>query len=120
MMPDRRLEEILLTFRDLDIPDGPPPEVVSRTLAGLRREPPKTLFFFLPERIRTMPLFFRIAAAVVVSTGILSVLTSDRKGPGVALADVLEHVRAARTMTYTMRIGDAPDVFRVSRMEPGL
>ncbi|MHC5537535.1 LolA family protein, partial [Singulisphaera rosea] len=51
-------------------------------------------------------------------TGI--VMTSGRKGPGVAFAEVLEHVQAARTMTYTMRIGDTSEPFRVSRMEPGL
>jgi outer membrane lipoprotein-sorting protein len=70
-----------------------------------------------------MPPIVRIAAALLVAagtTGLVSVMTSGQKGPGVAFADVLEHVQAARTITYTMRIGDDPTPFRVSRMEPGL
>src|SRR5438128_6005063 len=123
MMPDDRLDQALLAFRDSDVPDGPPPEIVSRTLAALQREGSKPRLSSLFERIRTMPPFVRIAAALLVAVGaagILSVMTSDRKGSGVAFADVLEHVRAAPTMTYTMRIGDDPKPFHVSRMEPGL
>src|SRR4051794_24116557 len=123
MMPDDRLDQVLLTLRDADIPDGPPPAIVSRTLANLQREAPKPRLFSLYERIRTMPPIVRIAAALLVAagtTGIVSVMTAGQKGPGVAFADALEHVRAARTITYTMRIGDDPTPFRVSRMEPGL
>src|SRR4051794_11065017 len=123
MMSDERLDQVLHAFRHGDVPDEPPPEVVSRTLAALQHEGSRPLLPSLFERIRTMPPFVRIAAAVLVAagaTGILSVVTSDRKGPGVAFADVLEHVRAARTMTYTMRIGNDPNPYRVSRMEPGL
>jgi hypothetical protein len=123
MMPDDRLDQVLRAFRDGDVPDGPPPEVVSRTLAALQREGSRRPLSPLFERIRTMPPFVRIAAALLVAagaTGLLSVMTSDRKGSGVAFADVLEHVRAARTMTFTMRIGDDPQPFHVSRREPGL
>ncbi|AGA28879.1 LolA family protein [Singulisphaera acidiphila] len=123
MMPDDQLDQILLTFRDVDIPDGPPPEIVSRTLADLQREAPGPRLFSLHERIRTMPPIVRIAAALLIAagtTGIVSVMTSGQKGPGIAFADAIEHVRAAHTITYTMRIGDDPTPFRVSRMEPGL
>jgi hypothetical protein len=123
MMPDDRLDDVLRAFRDGDVPDGPRPEIVSRTLAALQREGPRPRLSALFERFRTMPQFVRIAAALLVAAGataILSVMTSDRKGSGVAFADVLEHVRAARTMTYTMWIGDDPKPFHVSRMEPGL
>lgn len=123
MLPDERLDQALRAFRDSDLPDGPPPEVVSRTLAALQHEATRPSRPSLLERIRTMPPLVRIAAALLVAagaTGVLSIMTSDRKGPGVAFAGALEHVRAARTLTYTMRIGDDPMAYRVSRMEPGL
>jgi outer membrane lipoprotein-sorting protein len=123
MTPDDRLDQALVALRDLDIPDGPPPEIVSRALADLQRESSRPWLFSLYERIRTMPPIVRIAAALLIAagtTGLVSFMNSGRKGPGVAFADAVEHVRAARTITYTMRIGDDPIPFRVSRMEPGL
>src|SRR4051812_13213699 len=100
MTPDDRLVQDLLALRDCEVPDGPPAEIVSRTLAALQREdsrPPPPL---LLERIRTMPPLARFAAALLVAagtTGLVSVVTSGRRGPGVAFADAVEHVRAART-----------------------
>lgn len=123
MIPDDQLDQVILAFRDGDVPDGPPPEIASRTVVALQREGAKPALSPLLERIRSMPPFIRIAAALLVAagaTGFVSVLTSGGKGPGVAFADALEQVRAARTITYTMRIGDDPKPFRVSRMEPGL
>ena len=122
---DDRLDQALHDFRDADIPDGPPPEVLSQTLAALRlidgAKPPHSSH--LLNRMGTMPSFARIAAGLLIaagSIGLLSLLTPDRKGPGVAFADVLKQVQAARTMSYTMRFGDDPTPYRVSRMEPGL
>src|SRR6476661_7859097 len=120
MIPDDQLDTLLLSFRDSHIPDGPPPEIVSRTLADLRRDAPKPSHSPLYEKIRTMPPIVRIAAAVLFvagTTGILNLTTWGQKGPGIAFANAVEHVRAARTIRYTMRIGDDPTPFRVSRME---
>src|SRR5690242_10989925 len=107
MMPDERLDQVVDAFREDDIPDGPPSEVVAETLAFLHRERLNSSPTSLLERIKTMPTFFRVAAAVLVATsvtGVVSVMTSNRNGPGVAFAEVIERVRATRTVTYTMRI----------------
>ncbi|WP_435016152.1 LolA family protein [Tundrisphaera sp. TA3] len=120
-MPDERFDRILAEFRDRDTPDGPPADVVARTLAALRNEPDRRPKPTLAERIRTMPPFLRIAAGLLAAaaiTGLVAIETSSR-GPRAAFAQAIEQVRAARTMTYTMRIGDLEPI-RVSRMEPGL
>ncbi len=124
MRPDDRLDQALRAFRDVDVPDGPPSEILSRTLAALQRGGSRpSLASLALERFQTMPPILRIAAALLVAagtTGLVSVMTSSQKGPGVAFADALVHVQAARTITYTLRIGDDPKPYRVSRMEPGL
>ena len=123
MIPDDRIDQALHAFRDHDLPDGPPPDVVSRTLAALHRNGPNPAARSLFGRIKTMPSFVRIAAvllAAAIATGFLTVMNTGRKGPGVAFADALEHVRDARTMTYSSRTGDAAQAFRISRIDPGL
>src|SRR5262245_25511338 len=111
MTPDERLDQQLRSLRDGEILDGPPPEVVSRTLAALHHESSRQPSLSLWERFRSMPPLVRYAAAVVVAataTGLVSLATLGPKGPGVAFADALEQVRAARTVTYHMQIGDDP------------
>lgn len=123
MIADDRFEQALRAFRDADDAGEPSPALVSRTLAALRRDDlqPRALSLF--ERIKNMPPLFRIAAALLIAagvTGILSVVNSDKMGSRVAFADVIERVRDARTITYTMRIGEGTEPFRVSRIGSGL
>src|SRR5437764_572906 len=123
MTPDDRLDRDLHALRDSEVPEGPPAEIVSRTLAALHGKRSNTPLHSLLMRVRPRPAFARFAAALLLVAGIIgipSVLTSNPGGPGVFFADAVEHVRAARTVTYTMRIGDDPNPFRVSMMEPGL
>jgi hypothetical protein len=123
MTQDDRLDQGLRALHDCDVPDGPPSEIVSRTLASLQRKGFGPLLPSFLERFTTMPPLARFAAVLLLAAGIagtLTIMTSGRRGPGVAFADVVENVRAARTVTYTMRIGDDPKPFRVSLMEPGL
>jgi Predicted periplasmic protein (DUF2092) len=125
MTPDQRLDQDLLTLRDTDVPEGPPAEIVSRTLAALQRDrgahsaPVQTFI----KRLSTMPTFVRFAAAILLAAGIIgipTVFTTNPGGPGVVFADVIEQIRAARTVSYTMRVGDDPKPFHVFNMEPGL
>ncbi len=124
MIPDDRLDPILLDFRDGAVPDGPPPDVASRTLAALRagrsrRARPSPL-----ERIAMMPpLLLKIAAGLLVAagtTGLLGFFNAGPKDANAAFAEALEHVKAARSVAYTMRVGDDPNPFRVFWKEPGL
>jgi hypothetical protein len=122
MTPDDRLDQDLLTLRDSDVPDGPPPEIVSRTLTALYGEDSRAPHHSLIKRIRNMPTLIRFAATLLLAAGMIVipfVLTSNPRGPGAALAAVIEHIRAARTVTYTMRIGDEPKPYRVFLLEPG-
>lgn len=70
-----------------------------------------------------MPLLAKSAAALVLAlglTGLPSMLLPSRISAGAVFANVIEQVKAARTVTYTMRIGDDTRPYKVSLMEPGL
>jgi outer membrane lipoprotein-sorting protein len=122
MTPDDRLDQDLCTLRDSDVPDGPPPEIVSRTLAVLHREDSRDPHLSLIKRIRTMPTLVRFAALLLLAAGMIVIpfaLSPNPRGPGAAFAAVIEHIRAARTVTYTMRIGDDTKPYHVFLLEPG-
>jgi outer membrane lipoprotein-sorting protein len=123
MTPDDRLDQDLRTLRDSDVPDGPPPKLVARTLTALNREGSRTPHYSFIQRIRTMPTFVQFAAALLLAAGLIFIpfaLSPNPRGPGAAFAAVIERVRAARSVTYTMRIGDDPKPCRVFLLEPGL
>lgn len=123
MTPDERLDQVIQGFRDADIPDGPPPEVVAQTLAALQRENLKVSTPTPFRRLQTMSVPIRIAAALLLAAGIIgipNVLTSNRTSPGVVFAAVVAQVKAARTVSYTLRVGEKGEPIKISLREPGL
>src|SRR4051794_39166345 len=115
MTPDERLDHVIQRFRDTDIPDGPPPDIVAQTLMALQHENLKTPTPTRLRRLRTMPAPIRVAAALLFAAGIIgipNVLTSNPNSPGVVFAAVVAQVKAARTVSYTLRVGENTEPMR--------
>ncbi len=79
----------------------------------------------IPERMFTMRRMPRIAAAILILAiaGIAAWLTIGRGGASIAWADVQEHIRNARTLTYKISIqqeGKPNLEMDVMYMDPGL
>src|SRR5687768_2129464 len=97
---DGRLDRAVGALRAAPVPDGPPGAVFADTLKALRgaeySQRSQTLF----SRMTTMKSLSRIAAGVLLAGG-LAVLVLLRS-PSVTLADVVDKVAGARSLTYTM------------------
>jgi outer membrane lipoprotein-sorting protein len=100
---DELLDRSLAAMRDAPIPDGPPPGVFADTLSALRRaesesQPqlrPQTRF----QRILTMKSLSRLAASVVVATGVALALVTLRPS-GVAFGQIVDKLARAKALSF--------------------
>lgn len=96
------LEQSLAELRAAPVPDGPPPALVADTLAALREAARTDRRQLKIQRSTTMRYLTRIAAALVLIAGTAAMLFLAGKTSAVALADVVQKVRDAKTLTYTV------------------
>ena len=96
---DDALDHAAAALRRTKVPDGPPQETVSRTLAALNAKTDSRGTLFL-RRI-TMATTLKIAAAVLVAAGGLLYFTFGRTAKATtAFAEVAQKLRNAHTLSY--------------------
>jgi outer membrane lipoprotein-sorting protein len=95
------LDRSLAELRAAPVPDGPPPGVVAATLAALQAASPDRPPLQL-QRNKLMRHLTRLAAALILIAGTAALLFLAGKTSSVALADVVQKVRDARALTYTL------------------
>jgi outer membrane lipoprotein-sorting protein len=106
-----RLDQAVEAFNQMDVPSGPPGQVVKRTLAVIASESAKPHTFnfrgvFTMSRIKRIA----IAAVIVLAAGVLVSLFTSSNGGSVAFADVLKTSRTVRTVSYSYwkRVAEKP------------
>jgi outer membrane lipoprotein-sorting protein len=111
--PDDLLERSLSAIRAAPIPDGPSTQLVAQTLETLKNAQADPA----PLKLNHKPLtrkpltrwLARIAAVIVLIAGVAVMLFVAGKTSSVALADVVQKVREAKTLSFTANM-DMPNV----------
>jgi hypothetical protein len=98
--PGDVLERAVSVLRDVNVPDGPPPEIVEQTLArlgaGMDSRPVHLHRRIISMRLRTM---LAVAAAVVIVFGSVSFWGLHPRG-SMAFGDVLKNVLSVHTVQF--------------------
>ncbi|MGD9634160.1 MAG: outer membrane lipoprotein carrier protein LolA [Pirellulales bacterium] len=95
------LNRAVATTRQLPLPTGPSPAIMSRTLVALREAASQPDITFL-QRIYHMPWTTKIAAALATAASLLVVYVglSNLTGSAPAFADVVEVLNSVRSATW--------------------
>jgi hypothetical protein len=100
------LERALRAARNAPVPDGPPAELVDRTLAALRGasaagpKRPRFVSNTLITRITTMRFITKLAAAFILAAGVTLLAVLTLRPTSLAWADVLARVNAAKALSF--------------------
>ncbi len=120
---DGTIDRAIRALGELPIPPGPPPETIQAVLAAGMSQPKGAQ---VQKGIFTMNRFSKIAAVILIVAGITALvifLTVGRGGATIAWADVQQHIRNARTMTFkaTVEVEGLPNMEMTQMFkEPGL
>src|SRR3954470_24076376 len=93
------LERSLSAMRNAPIPDGPSQQLIADTLAALDKAAGDRLQLNF-QRKRTMRIITRLAASLLLAFGVAALIFVASRTSSVALADVVQKVRDARTLTF--------------------
>jgi outer membrane lipoprotein-sorting protein len=121
--PDDPLDRAADTLRRASVPEGPPEETITRTLAALRAATEaKPIPFY---RRKLMRYALRVAAVVLVAAGAALYFTGILPPrPALAFAEVAAKLHDARTLTYELTVEypnqKDPVKMKVLYKEPGL
>jgi outer membrane lipoprotein-sorting protein len=121
---DELLERSLSAMRNAPIPDGPSEQLIADTLAALDKAAGDRLHIN-NQRKRNMRIITRLAASLLVAFGVAALLFFAGRTSSVALADVIEKVRGAKTLSfnatadYPAALAQAPRHFKFMMKSSG-
>jgi outer membrane lipoprotein-sorting protein len=95
----RMLERSLSAMRNAPIPDGPSQQLIADTLAALDKAAGDRLHIN-NQRKRNMRIITRLAASLLLALGVAAMLFFSSRTSSVALADVIDKVRGAKTLSF--------------------
>ena len=106
--PDDVLERATASLRDMAMADGPPADVLARTMTALQaseRPARPHLLHALQQRIRTMNQIGRLATAtaIVVAVGAIALWGLGQRN-AIAFGQVIQQVRQVRTVKYKQTV----------------
>jgi outer membrane lipoprotein-sorting protein len=101
------LERSLNALRNAPIPDGPAQQLIADTLAALDTAANDRLHPNF-QRKRTMRIITRLAASLILAIGVAALIFLANRTSSVALADVVQKVRDAKTLTFNATASYAP------------
>jgi outer membrane lipoprotein-sorting protein len=111
-------------MRNAPIPDGPSEQLIADTLAALDKAAGDRLHIN-NQRKRNMRIITRLAASLLVAFGVAALLFFAGRTSSVALADVIEKVRGAKTLSfnatadYPAALAQAPRHFKFMMKSSG-
>jgi outer membrane lipoprotein-sorting protein len=109
--PEDLLERSLAEMRREALPDGPPDQLVARTLEALKSAEggaPTTLKLNTQGN-KTMRFLMKLAAVIALVSGIAAMLFIANHTTSVALGDVVNKIRDAHTMTCSATVESPAD-----------
>src|SRR4051794_10976963 len=121
---DPLLERSLSAMRNAPIPDGPSQQLIADTLAALDKAAGDRLQIET-QRKRNMRIITRLAASLLVAFGVAALLFFASRTSSVALADVIDKVRGAKTLSfnatadYPAALAQAPRHFKFMMKSSG-
>jgi outer membrane lipoprotein-sorting protein len=101
------LERSLSAMRNAPIPDGPSQQLIADTLATLNKAQGDRPLSNT-QRKTNMRLITRLAASLIIAIGAAALIFLANRTSSVALADVVQKVRDAKTLTFSATSSYAP------------